>query len=348
MKRLVGGLVLLSLTKISLDVTAGEVAITDKEVLDQLVNLRGFIDEQRDFTKASKGLKPVLVQYRSSASKIDGIVQCNLSFNTDALHLSIGGCSLQADGTTISILINVVFEYTEYVGYTIKSATLTCSDTKVKVADVKNIDGAIIEQLKCGDIVIKEDASGEHAYVVTFKSETGMCLTYTDASCVETQSYDKDGDDWVYNSEDKVLLNKLEDITDKDGNNRFIEGNVNLFENVPAGVTKTYGKWSLSGSHLLIVLGLNIANATEIGSGQLIARLNDLPQWIQDKIVVLFGSNNVYRENFNLWASDASKQSPEFALRKDTTYGIYITMTSLTATSDRDGRIQFDLLIDNE
>ena len=206
MKRLVGGLVLLSLMSISLDLTAGETAITDKEVLDQLVNLRGFIDEQRDFTKASKGLKPVLVQYRSSASKIDGIVQCNLSFDTDALHLSIGGCSLQADGTTISILIKVVYEWTEYVGYTIKSATLTCSDTKVKVADVKNIDGAIIEQLKCGDIVIKEDASGEHAYVVTFKSESGICMTYTDASCVETQSYDKDGDDWVYNSEDKSIL----------------------------------------------------------------------------------------------------------------------------------------------
>lgn len=206
MKRLVGGLVLLSLMSISLDLTAGETDITDKEVLDQLVNLRGFIDEQRDFTKASKGLKPVLVQYRSSASKIDGIVQCNLSFDTDALHLSIGGCSLQADGTTISILIKVVYEWTEYVGYTIKSATLTCSDTKVKVADVKNIDGAIIEQLKCGDIVIKEDASDEHAYVVTFKSETGMCITYTDASCVETQSYDKSGDDWVYNSEDKSNL----------------------------------------------------------------------------------------------------------------------------------------------
>ena len=47
---------------------------------------------------------------------------------------------------------------------------------------------------------------GEHAYVVTFKSETGMCMTYTDASCVETQSYDKDGDEWVYNSEDKSIF----------------------------------------------------------------------------------------------------------------------------------------------
>ena len=206
MKRLVGGLVLLSLMSISLDKTAGETDITDKEVLDQLVNLRGFIDEQRDFTKASKGLKPVLVQYRSSASKIDGIVQCNLSFNTDALHLSIGGCSLQADGTTISILIKVVYKWTEYVGYTIKSATLTCSDTKVKVADVKNIDGEILSQLKCGDVVIKEESSDEHAYIVTYRGETGICLTYADASVVETQSYDLVDDEWVYNSEDKSIL----------------------------------------------------------------------------------------------------------------------------------------------
>ena len=239
MKRLVGGLVLLSLMAISLNKNAGETAITDEEVLDQLVNLRGFIDEQRDFTKASKGLKPVLVQYRSSASKIDGIVQCNLSFNTDALHLSIGGCSLQADGTTMSILIKVVYEWTEYVGYTIKSATLTCSDTKVKVDDVKDIDGEILSQLKCGDVVIKEDASGEHAYIVTFKSETGICLTYADASVIETQSYDLVGDDWVYNSEDKGTLPEfapsgtIQDALGLDSAGKLVKGTI-------SGGTKLY------------------------------------------------------------------------------------------------------------
>ena len=33
-----------------------------------------------------------------------------------------------------------------------------------------------------------------------------MCITYHDASVVETQSYDKVGDNWVYNSEDKAPL----------------------------------------------------------------------------------------------------------------------------------------------
>lgn len=128
MKRLIGGLFLLSLLAISLDLNAGETNITDASVLEQLTNLREFIDEKRDFTKESKGLKPVLVQYRSNASKIDGIVQCNLSFNTDALHLSIGGYSVQADGTPITITINVVYEWTEYIGYTIKSAKLNATN----------------------------------------------------------------------------------------------------------------------------------------------------------------------------------------------------------------------------
>lgn len=123
-KRLIGGLILLNLCAISLDVTAGEVDITDSGVLEQLKELRSFIDEKRDFTKNAKDLKPVLVQYRSSASKIDGVVQCNMGFNTDALHLNICGTSIQKDGSSLTITINVVYEYTDYVGYTIKTAKL--------------------------------------------------------------------------------------------------------------------------------------------------------------------------------------------------------------------------------
>lgn len=129
-KRLIGGLVLLNLCTISLVVTAGEVDITNNEVLEQLKELRTFIDEKRNFSKESKQLKPVLVQYRSSASKIDGIVQCNMQFNTDALHLNICGTSIQKDGTPLTITINVVYEYTDYVGYTIKTAKLNATQNQ--------------------------------------------------------------------------------------------------------------------------------------------------------------------------------------------------------------------------
>ena len=73
----------------------------------------------------------------------------------------------------------------------------------VECEDVKALSNSQIDLLRCGDYLVKKDASGEHAYKVTFKSDTGMCITYHDASVVETQSYDKIDGVWTYNSEDK-------------------------------------------------------------------------------------------------------------------------------------------------
>ena len=74
---------------------------------------------------------------------------------------------------------------------------------KANVSNIKELTNDVINNLRCGDVVLKEDSTGKHAYLVSFKSDTGLCLTYVDASCVETQSYDKSGNNWVYNSEDK-------------------------------------------------------------------------------------------------------------------------------------------------
>lgn len=76
----------------------------------------------------------------------------------------------------------------------------------VETDNVKALSNSQIDLLRCGDYLVKKDASGEHAYKVTFKSDTGMCITYMDAYCVETQSYDKVDGNWVYNSEDKSEL----------------------------------------------------------------------------------------------------------------------------------------------
>ena len=74
----------------------------------------------------------------------------------------------------------------------------------LEVSNVKTLSNAQIDLLRCGDYLVKKDASGEHAYKVTFKSDTGMCITYHDASVIETQSYDKIDGVWTYNSEDKT------------------------------------------------------------------------------------------------------------------------------------------------
>ena len=86
----------------------------------------------------------------------------------------------------------------------------------VECSDVKALSNSQINQLRCGDYLVKKDASGEHAYKVTFKKEgVGMCLTYHDASVIETQSYDYVDGNWVYNSEDKTP-NLLEVLTEED------------------------------------------------------------------------------------------------------------------------------------
>ena len=77
---------------------------------------------------------------------------------------------------------------------------------KLNVSNIKSLTNDDIESLKCGDVVLKEDESGKHAYLVTFRNDTGICLTYVDASVVETQSYDKIDGVWTYNSEDKSKL----------------------------------------------------------------------------------------------------------------------------------------------
>lgn len=75
------------------------------------------------------------------------------------------------------------------------------------VSSMSTLTTAEINRLKAGDIVLKKDESGFHSYIVSYKKEgTGICLTYTDASCVETASYDLVDGEWVYNSTDITPL----------------------------------------------------------------------------------------------------------------------------------------------
>lgn len=76
----------------------------------------------------------------------------------------------------------------------------------VEVADITAIDGAILDALQCGDRVVKVTGKQKHLYTVSYKGEgagEGLCLTYADASGVETVSYDRTESGWAYNSTDK-------------------------------------------------------------------------------------------------------------------------------------------------
>ena len=138
-------------------------------------------------------------------------------------------------------------------------------------------------------------------------------------------------------------LKAFENIVDKDGHKRFIEENITIEE--LTGVSSPYAKWSLSGSHLLIVISVNVANGTAIPNNSYLAKIN-LPDWIKSKIVAGYVSI-LDTKTITLRASDYTSQTLTAALIKET-HGLTIQTSSQAFTADRNGRVSFDLLIDNE
>lgn len=139
------------------------------------------------------------------------------------------------------------------------------------------------------------------------------------------------------------LLNAIEALVDASGNPRFIEGN-----GTPAtiaGFEANYCKWSLSGTHLMIVLAGNFENAVSVTQGAVLATFA-IPEFILNKISTVIGSNIEYKQ-VSAYSTDYDTQSIVFLFRKLT--NLVITCNSnITFTKTRAFRIQFDLLIDNE
>ena len=133
----------------------------------------------------------------------------------------------------------------------------------------------------------------------------------------------------------------MENIVDKNGNPRFIEGDIDGVE--LTGLTNKYLKWSLSGSHLMIVVAFDVANGTTLGSTLYTC---DLPDFILDKIYPVV-ANTIARQSFPLFNSSLVSQNVTVELGKSAT-GLGIWFSSTTITDDRSGRLQFDLLIDAE
>ena len=144
--------------------------------------------------------------------------------------------------------------------------------------------------------------------------------------------------------EAKLVKKDISTLIDKDGHPRFIEGSIETVETT--GITFSYAKWSLSGTHLMIVLAGTMENGATI-TGANLGAIN-LPAYILSKIVSVF-SNVV--ELQTITARDTSWSSQTFlsSLRKDVD-GLKITNEtgSLTLSSEKSFRISYDLLIDNE
>ena len=136
----------------------------------------------------------------------------------------------------------------------------------------------------------------------------------------------------------------LDDIVDKNGNKRFIEGS-----GTPAiisGITSNFCKWSLSGTHLMIVYAGTLSGASSLNK-RTIASF-EFPEWILNKIVTL-NSDGIVSVINAVFAYEGNFTYKQQKLIK-TNNGLEIAnATEGTVASSSSGfRIQFDLLIDSE
>ena len=144
--------------------------------------------------------------------------------------------------------------------------------------------------------------------------------------------------------ESTTNLKVFENIVDKDGHKRFVEGSAGAKE--ITGITWSYQKWSLSGSHLMVVLAGTVADTTVLASGTTLAEV-DIPKWIYDKLFPTF-SNNLTITNVKYWGSDWTTQNADVSIKKQDDIIKFVQSNNLTLTAERMFRIELDLLIDNE
>ena len=82
--------------------------------------------------------------------------------------------------------------------------------TNFETEDITALTAEQLDAMKVGDVVVKITGKQKHLYHVSYKGDgagEGLCITYVDASVVETVSYDRTDSGWAYNSTDKTPLN---------------------------------------------------------------------------------------------------------------------------------------------
>lgn len=141
-------------------------------------------------------------------------------------------------------------------------------------------------------------------------------------------------------------INLMENIVDSKGNKRFIEGEGTTASTT--GLNGVYVKYSLSGTHLMIVAAGNMEAGTTLVPYSSLFTFT-LPKYIFDKIVPIWG-NYIEAKSFVIRDEDGGNTiSLSTALYKATENRIQIwDLSNLTLTSKKVFRLQYDILIDND
>lgn len=233
--------------------------------------------------------------------------------------------------------LHFIYRYVEDGSKNISSINFETVDHDV------NTDVTIVVTLSDGTILrgntIRVANDGLSGVVDTLQENVGALTDSVDDLRTNTQR--------EINKIKNGTTHLFENITDRYGNPRFVEGNITM-EKIE-GVTQTYGKWSLSGTHLMIVLCISVVSGTTIHVNDTLTTI-EVPDYVINKINPL-ASNLVAIGRFE-GRKDITLISDnlDVLLRKDNENQI---LEIKKANNDKsynrnlNFRIQFDLLIDD-
>lgn len=144
--------------------------------------------------------------------------------------------------------------------------------------------------------------------------------------------------------EDNNPIIVCENLTDKNNYKRFVEGKCSINNSNFSG-TIDYNKWSLSGTHLMIVIAGTINAGSYSTSDLFYLSSPDIPSWILDKIVPTSG-NYIDFYTLKIWVSWVTTN---FSL--EIKKGSYLSIApshAQTVEQDSKFRLKLDFLIDME
>ena len=135
----------------------------------------------------------------------------------------------------------------------------------------------------------------------------------------------------------------FENITDSHGNKRFVKGDITM-ETIE-GITQTYGKWSLSGTHLMIIIAGNIEGSTTITANTELADIS-FPSYIANKLVPIYATI-LDKKAFSIYGNTGLiLTSFETYCQKVSTHAKLVNRVEITPSAGGYFRIQYDFLID--
>ena len=138
--------------------------------------------------------------------------------------------------------------------------------------------------------------------------------------------------------------NILEDIVDKNGNKRFIEGNGIPESN--ADFNSKYCKWSLSGTHLMCVLSASLSANTILGAKTLATFT--VPEYIGSKIITTWANRITMLEPYIKDSEGAGGTIVVLVNYSNNNITFELVANEPAVNRERYFRIQFDMLIDSE